>query len=68
MVIGNDSLTDAGAYLYGGTGDDTMTGGAGVDTMTGDTGTDTFVVSDVALTANAAVITDFSETDDLIRS
>ncbi len=66
---GNDSLTDAAgaSSLNGGAGDDTMTGGAGVDTMTGDTGTDTFVVSDVALTANAAVITDFSETDDLIQ-
>ena len=38
-----------------------MTGGAGVDTMTGDTGTDTFVVSDVALTANAAQLLQTSQ-------
>ena len=66
---GNDSLTDAAgaSSLNGGAGDDTLIGGAGVDTMTGDTGTDTFVVSDVAVIANYAVITDFSETDDLIK-
>jgi len=66
---GNDLITDAGgaSLLDGDAGNDTIIGGAAVDTMTGDAGNDTFVVSDVAVTANAAVITDFSEADDLIQ-
>ena len=66
---GNDSIADAAgaSSLSGGAGNDTLTGGAAVDSMTGGTGNDTFVVSDVAVSANAAEISDFSETDDLIQ-
>jgi Ca2+-binding RTX toxin-like protein len=66
---GDDSLTDAAgaSSLAGGTGNDTLTGGAAIDTMTGGTGDDTFVLTDVAVIANHASISDFSEADDVMK-